>query len=57
MEPASSGTASCQLLEAAVDLEHTGVIGQHLAGTDPVLGVDVRRRQVAPPGAIVPGER
>jgi hypothetical protein len=48
-----------QSLEAAVDLQHTGVIGQHLAGTDPVLGVDVghRRRQVALPGAIVPGER
>ena len=46
-----------QPLEAAVDLEHAGVIGQHLAGADPVLGIDVRRRQVAPPGTVVPGER
>src|SRR3954447_16735441 len=52
-----------QALEAApaVDLEHTGVVGQHLAGTvpDPVLGVDIghRRRQVALPGAVVPGKR
>jgi len=47
-----------QPLEAApaVDLQHTGVVGQHLAGTDPVLGIDIRRRQVAPPGAVVPGE-
>ena len=51
-----------QPLEAApaVDLEHAGVVGQHLAGAvpDPVLGVDIghRRRQVAPPGAVVPGE-
>ena len=51
-----------QPLEAApaVDLQHAGVVGQHLAGTvpDPVLGVDVghRRRQVALPGAVVPGK-
>src|SRR3954451_55743 len=51
-----------QALEAApaVDLEHAGVVGQHLAGAvpDPVLGVDVghRRRQVALPGAVVPGD-
>src|SRR3954466_14483173 len=51
-----------QPLEAApaVDLEHAGVVGQHLSGTvpDPVLGVDVghRRRQVAPPGAVVAGK-
>ena len=51
-----------QPLEAApaVDLQHAGVVGQHLAGAvpDPVLGVDVghRRRQVALPGAVVPGE-
>jgi hypothetical protein len=51
-----------QPLEAApaVDLEHAGVVGQHLAGAvpDPVLGVDVghRRRQVALPGAVVPGD-
>src|SRR3954447_13063413 len=51
-----------QPLEAApaVDLQHAGVVGQHLAGAvpDPVLGVDIghRRRQVAPPGAVVPGK-
>src|SRR3954462_8583768 len=51
-----------QPLEAApaVDLEHAGVVGQHLSGTvpDPVLGVDVghRRRPVAPPGAVVAGK-
>jgi hypothetical protein len=56
-EPASSGTVFCQPLEAAIDLEHAGVIGQHLAGADPVLGIDVRRRQVALPGAVIPGER
>jgi hypothetical protein len=45
----------------AIDLQHAGVVGQHLPGTipDPVLGVDVghRRRQVALPGAVIPGER
>src|SRR3954453_4938387 len=49
-----------QALEAApaVDLEHAGVVGQRLAGTVPVLGVDIghRRRQVALPGAVVPGK-
>src|SRR3954463_2113727 len=51
-----------QPLEAApaVDLQYAGVVGQHLAGAvpDPVLGVDVghRRRQVALPGAVVPGD-
>src|SRR3954452_9036768 len=51
-----------QPLEAApaVALQYAGVVGQHLAGTipDPVLGIDVghRRRQVAPPGAVVPGD-
>jgi MOSC domain-containing protein YiiM len=46
-----------QPLEAApaVDLQYAGVVGQHLAG--PVLGIDVRRRQVALPGAVIPGER
>ena len=43
----------------AVDLQHAGVVGQHLPGTipDPVLGVDIghRRRQVAPPGGCRPG--
>src|SRR4051812_47569866 len=51
-----------QPLEAApaVDLQYAGVVGQHLAGAvpDPVLGVDVghRRRQVALPGAVIPGD-
>src|SRR3954465_13419496 len=51
-----------QPLEAApaVDLEHAGVVGQHLSGPvpDPALGVAVGpgRRQAAPPGAVVAGK-
>jgi hypothetical protein len=53
---------AAQPLEAtpAVNLQHAGVVSQDLASTvpDPVLGVDIshRRRQVALPGAVVPGD-